>query len=458
MPPNGYGPPGPPGSPEPNQPPQPVMVDTAHPAYTPEDDSWDSPASPPQPGTFVAPPAAYSSQPPMPMQPVASPPQPPMYAPQMQPPGQPVAPPPVLQSQPGPSFVQSPPPAMPLIPAATPQPGIGGYSPVSSPMLPPQPAAQYYAAASPYAGAALPQSRPRRRVRVRLFVTLAVAVAVLAGGAAGMSSFLNGQQATSADILFQQALENAMQTKNYTQTITNSHGVTERKVDVSDIKNPKVSSLVKQNAANLEIEGYATLKDTFVQLKQSSQFGGNPKALNTWIQVRKNGAVLDQSGQGGQTFDLLFTPMSWLFESLIHGNYEQIDRATFLQFIREKYIFRYDATKATETSHNGQEAMRYTVVISSDAHNELFKRAAELAGISKQDITVAVTLANLTRGGALPQQYTLYVDAASQRFVKAEYIVDNQPTIMLLNGIEATQVGEAPAPAHDWNGFMRSLK
>lgn len=261
-----------------------------------------------------------------------------------------------------------------------------------------------------------------------------------------------GGNKISPEQLFQSALESSLRTNTYTQKIASDNRQIERRVDVSKPTMPRVSGSATIIDRNTVIDGYAGLNDTYIKLIKSPLLNTKPTAQGSWLHVRKAGTVLDASGNGGTVLDGLFTPTSALYGSFIIGNYDEKSRQALLAIINDQLVYRFDPTTVTQTKLDGQAASQYQVTVSASGQQALASEAARLAGVDKQRISEASTLAQLA--GNANSKLVVTIANDSKRIVQVEDVSADDPRTVTYSAYNATKVTAAPQPTATWNSVF----
>lgn len=293
-----------------------------------------------------------------------------------------------------------------------------------------------------------------------LLIVGIVIAAVISGNNAGNNA---AGQPASGDELFQAALVNAMSSKSVTIASQGDDYKEEYQVDVANVSQPVLSGSIDSTSQSLDIavKGYATAKDTYINLQRSKLLmGGNPEALNKWVQVRTNGKSTDTNGTGGNLLELFFSaPVLPLQNSdWPIGNYSESQRQELLSLINEKTVYRYDAKAVTETTHDGKKAMAYKVTVDDAALEELFRKAAAMGGASDADINAILALASLNDVQSEAEEQTYLIDVDSKQFVKAEYQEDGFAKATIYSRYGQTKTANKPADAYPtWDSFYAAF-
>lgn len=291
-------------------------------------------------------------------------------------------------------------------------------------------------------------------------ILVMVGVTALTGGVGqtpSASTFgIFGGGAKNPDELFQTALTNALQTKNFTQKVTDDNRTIERSVDVGIVASPRITGKASIKDTATSFEAYANRDNTFVKLTKSPSLSARPALAGTWVQVRKDATLLDNSGTGGTSMDVLFTPMTALFGSFIFGNYQPADRDALLSIINDQIVYRYDPSSVVQASVDGQAVSQFKVTVSASGQQALAAKAQQIAGIDQVRISQAATIARLS--GSSNSHLIVSVSNNEQRIVQVATDADKNVETVHYGGMDITQVMDrAPQPQAVWDDYARQL-
>lgn len=285
-------------------------------------------------------------------------------------------------------------------------------------------------------------AQPPSFKRPRLWTTGAVIVVI--GITALATFFFNHSQ--SPNSLFDTALNNALQTRNFTQTNSDvaSPSYVTIQYDVSDPANTKVQSEGKltQGDTLIKFNGYGTFKDSFIKFPQYTAAGKSvpPAALNKWLQIRENS--FDASNG---YFAMLFQndPHSAFFGDLIFGNFSTMDRSKLMDYLHQHPVYKFDTSKVKHQTYKGQAVSVYEVTEDQKALGDYNKFVGNMIGLSASQLSQ--DLDNTHFAGTAK----LYISESAKRFVHIE--VSSARVDYYDHG--TTKLGSAPASQMTFEQF-----
>jgi predicted DNA binding CopG/RHH family protein len=298
----------------------------------------------------------------------------------------------------------------------------------------------------PYAYQQMPATA-RGRGRKLLFVA-AMVVLMLGLGAVGFA-MLGGNKAMTNDELWQTALGNALSTKNLTIDYEKEDVKQTYKADFGDPKVPKISSRISDNTddAKLEIEGYGTLRDSFIKITESDE-PSQGLEVGKWLELRKDGAL--PTGLASALFyELQLSPSSVMYDMVFLGNYQQVDQLNLLALINSKKLYSYDAASTTPASIDGQAVRQYKVTLNGEAYKEVLKQAAALVALDEARIQEWQDLFDLS--ASTESSLVISIAEKDQRIIQVDETSPVYGQIKIkYSAFGTTQVGEAPKAEAKW--------
>jgi hypothetical protein len=253
---------------------------------------------------------------------------------------------------------------------------------------------------------------------------------------------------TDADTLFQKALENALSTRSFAITMKDTAvGEGSYAVDSSDPQDLRIAGTLRLTGKDFDIKGYGNVKSTYVMFTNADNPAAVPAKYNAWIQVRKDGILIDKSGTGASTYDTLFSPGSLMYWKILFGNFSQADRTEILKYMREKQIFTYDASQVAQAMLNGQAVTQYTVSLSRDNQISLYTKLAGLSDFPKDLIQQNTTRNQL----ASTDQTKLVISISNSDSRIVQYSEDNRDSLMTFSDFSTAEAGQAPTAQYTWD-------
>lgn len=248
--------------------------------------------------------------------------------------------------------------------------------------------------------------------------------------------------------LFDQALGNALSTKNFTQYNTDGKSYMTIQYDVSKPSDTIVRSDGKlaPSGSTIAFNGYGTFKNSFMKFTTFTSDGkpAQPGALNKWFQVRKDG--FDASSG---YFAALFQndPHASFFGDLIFGNFSPSDKSKLLNYIHQHNVYKIDPKKVQHTTYKGEKVAVYDMTENKDALIAFNKFVGNLIGLSSSDVSQDTSNLNLA-GSA-----KMYVSESSKQFIHLQ----TKDSTVDYNKYGSTNVGGAPAPQTTFEQFENQL-
>ena len=277
--------------------------------------------------------------------------------------------------------------------------------------------------------------------RTYWIIGLAVVVVVVAG----LSIYFTSRSiSSSAGNLFDQALSNALHTKNFTQENASGPSRLSIKYDVSVPSNTKVQAAGNLNQGDnvTAFNGYGTFQDTYIKFTTFTTAGKSvpPAALDKWFQVRKAG--FDASNG---YFAVVFQndPHAAFFGDLIFGNFSKSDRDKLLIYLRQYNVYRIDSTKIQHINYRGERLAAYQVIEDKAALAGFNKLVGKMVNLPASEL--AQDINNLHFAG----QAKVYISESTKQFVGVEV----GATSIKYTNFGTTALGEAPTPQTTFEQF-----
>jgi hypothetical protein len=331
------------------------------------------PGQSPQPSQSQQPSAPYVAPPPQPY-PVSSPQNPPVIPRQ---PG---------MQQPQPSYIQPP----STSPVATQDPLVHVTS--STPPLP----------------------APEKTQRNWLIPVIAIIALAIIG--VGALLFVTERSKNVPNSVFKQAIEATLMTKT-TEAQTNIGGsITEINYNLSSPSSPTVSvnGDLNLNGLNFELDGFGTLRNTYVKyinLSSSQMNATDAVVLNKWVQLRTNGAL----APGVNTKLAVFAdPRAALVGDVVLANLSAATSETLTKSLLSSGVYTYTLGKVKTVMSSGQAYYEYPVSINLTALKQWNERVLGAMGVPQSDIQTALN--NLGQQQATSGVF--YISKTKERLVR----------------------------------------
>lgn len=324
---------------------------------------------------------------------------------------------------------------------------------------PPVPAAQPHTAQTPTPASASVEKPKRRELRLRLpgwnwrkivlIAAIILAIAALAGGVA-FWLHLRSQRNNPATV-FRDALTASLSTTQVQSSTISPTGGSQSDYDFTNITNPVVSSQadVQIYGADFQVQGYGSAQNTFASYAKFPAFISKSiadVAQSSWVQLRANGV---EPGTVSGVISNLADPRYQNFGPLMFGNFSATTRERQVNYLLAQHVYAYQLAKVTKTTINNQPVFAYPVTLNI-AYLKLFAQSlATSEGFKAAEVQAAVNDLGKYKGAAT----TLYVSAATHRFVRAVFQQNGQTTTIDYGDYGNASLLAEPETNLTWQSF-----
>lgn len=271
------------------------------------------------------------------------------------------------------------------------------------------------------------------------FVTLVLLVAAL---------LLWNNSARTPDAIFRGAFSRALSTNSVRQVTLSGDGTVTVSYDVSNVKNPRLSSQLNSltiDAGPLEqISGYSTFSNTYIKFTGGLVTTYLPSnAVNKWIQTRTNGTSHISAASTGLVSDA----QQIFFGNIVFGNFSRKDRGTIMDYIAKHPLYTYDTKQVTKTIVNNHHVFAYDVKTNEKNLEGYNKLIGTIVG--QQPEITSSDYDQLAAGSTI-----IYIDSSSKEIIKGKtQNTDGSTTTTTYDQYDQAQVGTEPKAQLSWDTF-----
>jgi len=280
---------------------------------------------------------------------------------------------------------------------------------------------------------------------------LAVIVLVVVAISAAIFAFV--LQKPSPDEVFNQAIQHALQTKQFTQKVAVQGGSSVTLLyDVSDVKNSKVSLVgdISLGGAKLSFESYGDGKNEFLKIKSFNFSGPDAdKYLNKWTQLRKDGAWAGDDASSLANF-LGANSRFLVLGDYIFGNFSAAEQTELLKLMSGKKVNDYKTEKVTKDKFDGHDVYVYEVTSNQNALKEANKKAAKFMGIPDEDLQIALSYI-----GSESTMAKMFVRIDTGQLVKVETEQSEMKVTNVYSAYNTTKLPAQPKPQISYEDFSK---
>ncbi len=297
-------------------------------------------------------------------------------------------------------------------------------------------------------GQSMPQYQTQQPTgKKKKYVFLAIASLLLLVGGISTASYVYLTK-TDPDKLYNNLISNSLKVTSYHQITTEKdtdgslYSKSDIKVDLSDIKNPKSSTVhtfdEKSTELPSKLETYGA-KNTYLKVstKDAASFGIVPEYVDKWVKIESQASVED--GSLSQYFEALADAKTNLFGHFAIGNYSDADRQELSSFIINNKVYAYDKTQVTKEDLNGTSVLVYKVEINQEKLSELNEKIANILGVDKESLALFEI-----QGFSEIKKAKLYVDSKRAVLLKVTADTDVGTTENVYSEYGTTVIPEEP--------------
>jgi hypothetical protein len=323
---------------------------------------------------------------------------------------------------------------------------------VSTPALPQSPQPEPGTSASGPPNQPLSFAPPPKKKRSRLLKTvfIVVVLAVIIGGAVSYAKLQAAKN--DPDKAIKDALENSLSISSVESETTTSESTIKTKYDLSNTKNPIVSTKasIGQGKNAIGIDGYGSAKNTY------ASYTSLPKTLskdliahtkNGWIQIRADGK---QPKDVTDIMHNLSDPRYQIFGPVVTGNFSDKTRQQLVDFLISHKVYGYDATKVTHKKVGDQKMIIYPVKLDASYLKIASQSAAVNEGFDIADIQAATTAMDQLKGA----KATLYINADNHTIARLKIVKDGKTKTIKFSNYDTTKLPAEPQTKLSWINFL----
>jgi hypothetical protein len=313
----------------------------------------------------------------------------------------------------------------------TPVAPVGGMSPVNS-----------VPTVGNMGGSTTPVSPKQNSKNLKTILPIAIVLVILVIVGCVMALVLS--KSTTPTSAFNDALSNALSTKNLEQTASAAGSSIDIKYNVANIESPVISSAASLDlfGENAALTGYGTFSNSYIKYKTITSTEGSTASLddilNKWVQVKTDGKV---AANADASLEQLIDPTYNFFGQYIFGNFSASQRSTLTSYIESNDIYKFNAKNVTKTTLNGASVYKYQVTLNTTKLTDLNNKVAAMINLPKNDYQDITSV--LSDG---PSSATMYVDTSSKELVKVTATTQGVTETINYKNFNDTTLPSAPQP------------